>query len=100
VYVTNKKGSSSDDWIYSQLVTHSLIITSRYSLYSAVSHLHQLQSTVAHTLGFSHSASRLPATDLAAQTVGLTLQIFHVNLPVTETVFSTHVDNSLRTNMY
>jgi hypothetical protein len=71
--VTNKTGSSSDDWIYSQLVTQSLVITPRYSLYSAVSRLHQLQFTVAHALGFSRSTSRLPATDLDRQTVSLTL---------------------------
>jgi hypothetical protein len=62
-----------------------------------MSRLHQLQSTVAHTLGFSRSTIRLPATDLDAQTVSLTLQIFHVNLLFTETVISTHADNSLRT---
>jgi hypothetical protein len=55
-----------------------------------------LQSTVAHALGFSVSTS-LPAMDLDAQTLNLTLQIFHVNLPVTEAVFSTHAYNSLRT---
>jgi hypothetical protein len=27
VYATNKTGSSSNDWIYSQLVTHSIVIT-------------------------------------------------------------------------
>jgi hypothetical protein len=65
-----------------------------------MSHLHQLQFTVAHTLGFSVSTSHFPATDLDAQTVSLTLQIFHVNLLVTETVFSTHADNSLWASMY
>jgi hypothetical protein len=60
-----------------------------------MSRLHSLQSTVAHALGFSRSTSRLPAMDLNAQTVSLTLQIFHVNLLVTKTVFSTHANNSL-----
>jgi hypothetical protein len=69
VYATNKTGSSSDDWIYYQVVTPSLIITRTHRLYSAVSHLHQLQSTVAHALGFSPSASRFPATDLDAQII-------------------------------
>jgi hypothetical protein len=32
--------------------------------YSVISHLHTLQSTVAHALGFSISTSRLLATDL------------------------------------
>jgi hypothetical protein len=36
---------------------------------SAVPHLHTLQYTVAHALGFSRSTSRLSATDLDAQTV-------------------------------
>jgi hypothetical protein len=65
-----------------------------------MSRLHQLKFTVAHALGFSRSTSRLSATDVDAQTISLTLQIFHVNLLVTETVFSTHADNSLRTNVY
>jgi hypothetical protein len=53
-----------------------------------MSRLHQLQFTVAHALGFSVSTSRFPGTDLDAQTVSLTLQIFHVNLLFTEAVFS------------
>jgi hypothetical protein len=47
---------------------HSLIITRKHRQYSAVSHLHTLQFTAAHVLGFSLSTSRLPATDLDAQT--------------------------------
>jgi hypothetical protein len=98
MYATNKTGSSSDDCIYYQLVTHSLIITLKHRQYSAMSSLHQLQFTFAHALGFSCSTSRLLATDADAQTVNsLTLRIFHVNLLVTETDFSTHADNSLRT---
>jgi hypothetical protein len=46
------------------------------------------------------STSRLLATDLDAQTVSLTLQIFHVNLLFTEEDFSSHADNSLRTKVY
>jgi hypothetical protein len=69
VHVTNKTGSSSNDWIYYQLVTHSLVITFKYSLCSVISHLHNLQSTVAHALGSSLSTSRLLATDLDTQTV-------------------------------
>jgi hypothetical protein len=60
VYATNKTGSSSDDWIYYQAVTHSLIITLIHSLY-------QLNSAVAHALGFSVHTSRFPATDVDAQ---------------------------------
>jgi hypothetical protein len=93
VYDTNKTGSSSCDWIYSQLAAHSLIITLTQRQYSDVSCLHTLESTVAQALGFSVSTSRFPATDLDAQIVSLTLQIFHINLLVTKTVFSTHADN-------
>jgi hypothetical protein len=82
VYATNKTGSSSDDWIYDQLVAHSFInYTYTMAVQFYVSHLHTLQSTAAHALGFSVSTSRLPATDLYTQTVAvLTLQILHVNL--------------------
>jgi hypothetical protein len=80
-------GSSSDDWIYSQLVTHSVVITLTQRQYSAVSHLHQLQFTVAHALGFSVSTSRFPATDLDANYNSLTLQVLHINLLFTEAVF-------------
>jgi hypothetical protein len=45
-------------------LTHKLHL---HRQYSAVSHLHTLQSTVAHTLGFSRSTSRLPAVDVDAQ---------------------------------
>jgi extradiol dioxygenase family protein len=53
VYATNKTGSSSDDWIYYQVVTHSLLITLTHRLYSFISRSDTLQSTVAHALGFS-----------------------------------------------
>jgi hypothetical protein len=69
VYVTNKMGSSLDDWIYCQLVTHSLIITLKYRPYSAISCLHNLQFTIAHTLEFSVSTGCLLAVDLYTQTV-------------------------------
>jgi hypothetical protein len=61
--------SSSDDWIYYQLVTHSLVITLKYRQYSAISRLHNLQFTIAHTLGFSLSTSHLLATDLNTETI-------------------------------
>jgi hypothetical protein len=97
MYATNKMGSSSDDWIYSQLVTHSLIITRKHRQYSAMSRLHQLQFTVAHALGFPHSTSRLPAADVDANYNSLTLQVLHINLLFTEAVFSTYVDSSYLT---
>jgi hypothetical protein len=56
-----------------------------------MSRLHQLQFTVAHALGFSHSTSRPLATDLDAR---LILQISHISLLFTEAVSSTHADNS------
>jgi hypothetical protein len=74
VYATNKTGSSSDDWIYYQLVTHSLIIALTHRQYSVISRLYTLLFTVANPLGFSVATSRFPATDLEAQTVSLTLE--------------------------
>jgi hypothetical protein len=51
-------GSGSDDWIY----WHSVTISLNYK--QAISDLHNLLFTVAHTLGFSVSTSRILATDL------------------------------------
>jgi hypothetical protein len=68
VYATNKTGSSSDDWIYYQAVTHSLVnYTYTQAVQFYLSFTHQLKSTVALALGFSVSTSRLPATDVDAQ---------------------------------
>jgi hypothetical protein len=47
---SNKTGSSSDEWTYYQLVTHSLFITLKYKQYIAVADLHSSQHTVAHAL--------------------------------------------------
>jgi hypothetical protein len=69
VFVPNKTGCISDDWIYYQLFTHSLVITLKYSHYSTIPRLRQLQFTVAHALGFSVSTSRFPATDLDIQII-------------------------------
>jgi hypothetical protein len=49
VYATNKTGSSSDDWIYYQFLTHSLVITLAsnkalslfYTSYSSSLHTHK-----------------------------------------------------------
>jgi hypothetical protein len=67
VYATNKTGSSSDDWIYYQVVTHSLINYTYTMAIQFISSLRQLKSTVAHALGFSVHTSRFPATDVDAQ---------------------------------
>jgi hypothetical protein len=67
VYATDKTGSSSDDWIYYHLVTHSLINYTHTMAIQFISRLHTLQSTVEHALGFSCSTSRLLATDVDAQ---------------------------------
>jgi hypothetical protein len=67
MYATNKTGSSLDDWIYYQVVTHSHLITHTHSLYSFISLLHQLKFTAAHALEFSVHTSRFPATDVDAQ---------------------------------
>jgi hypothetical protein len=54
-------------FILSWLRAHTLLHSN--SLYSVISRLYSLQSTVAHALGFSVSTSRLLATDLDAQTI-------------------------------
>jgi hypothetical protein len=64
VHATKMTGSSLDDGIYYQLVTHSLLITITHKQYSAITHLQHLQFTVAHALGFPVSTSCLVATDL------------------------------------
>jgi hypothetical protein len=91
VYATDKTGSSSDDWIYYQVVTHSLLITLIHRLYSALSHLHQLKFTVAHALGFSVHTSRFRTT------VSLTLQALHISLLSTEALFTSHAVSSYLT---
>jgi hypothetical protein len=50
-------------------VTHSLLITLKYMLYSAIADLHTFQFTVVHALGFSVFNSRLLATDLNTETI-------------------------------
>jgi hypothetical protein len=66
--------STSDDWIYYQLVTHALLITLTSKQYSAIVDLHNLPTTVAHALGFPVSTSRLPATAF-----NTTLPVLHFN---------------------
>jgi hypothetical protein len=60
VRVTYKKVFGLDDWIY----WHLIDTTRNYRQYSAIAHLHNLQSTVAHALGLSVVTSRILATDL------------------------------------
>jgi hypothetical protein len=50
-------------------VRHALLNTLAHIQYSAISILHLLQFTVAHTLGFSVSTRRFPATDVDAQAI-------------------------------
>jgi hypothetical protein len=92
VYVTNKTGPSSDDWIYYQVVIHLLLITLTHRQYSVISRLHNLQYTVAQALGFSASTSRFSATDIDT-TVTVTLQVLHINLLFAEAFFTIHADN-------
>jgi hypothetical protein len=63
--VTIMTGSSSDDWILLALWLQPLVITLTYS---STTIPHNLQSTVAHALGFSVSISRLLATGLNTET--------------------------------
>jgi hypothetical protein len=67
VYATNKTGSRSDDWIYYQAVTHSLVNYTYTMAVHFISHIHQLNSAVAHALGFSVHTSRFPTTDVDAE---------------------------------
>jgi hypothetical protein len=77
VHATNKTGSSSDDWIYKQLVTHPLLITLTYKSHSSLADLHHLQTTVAHALGFFLSTSHLLATDLDTQTATVSHSVYY-----------------------
>jgi hypothetical protein len=52
IHATKMTGSNSDDWIYLHLVIHSLLIMLTYKQYSTIAHLHTLQFTIAHILGF------------------------------------------------
>jgi hypothetical protein len=63
--MTKMTGSSSDDWILLVLWLEVLLLTLSYN---SVAILHTLQFTVAHTLGFSVSTSRLLAVDLNTET--------------------------------
>jgi hypothetical protein len=53
----------------SSYVTHVLLVTLTHRQYSTIAHLHHLQITVAHALGFPVSISRLLATVLITQTI-------------------------------
>jgi hypothetical protein len=53
----------------SSWVTHTLLITLKYRLYSAITVLHTLQVTVAHALAFPVSRSSFPATDLNTENI-------------------------------
>jgi hypothetical protein len=103
-YVTNKTGSSLDDWIYYQLVMHSLIITLKHGQYSAMSRLHQLQFTDAHALGFSLSTSRLLAAEVDAQILTVlhsqySMQIFFSQKQSSQLTPITHCE-PMCTNLY
>jgi hypothetical protein len=67
--VTNKTGSSSDECIYYNFQLQPLLITLTYRQYSAIAHLHHLQITVAHAVGFFVFTSRFLATDLNIGTI-------------------------------
>jgi hypothetical protein len=67
VYATNKTGSRSDDWIYYQAVTHSLInytYTMVIQLYLSFTPVKVRRCTRTRIL-FFHT-SRFPATDVDA----------------------------------
>jgi hypothetical protein len=66
----------------SSCVTYSLLVTFKCRQNGAIVHLHNFQFTVVHAIEFSVTTSRLPAADLNAQTITVslnhTLQIVHI----------------------
>jgi hypothetical protein len=77
------------------LVTHTLLITFKlHRRYSAIADLHTFQFTVAHTLGFSVSISRLLATDLHTET---STQIATI---ITPEIFQSHFTSSQADLLY
>jgi hypothetical protein len=68
VYATNKTGSSSDDWIYYQAVTHSLInCTYTQSIQCCLSYTQVKVRRCTRTRILLFHTSRFPATDVEAQ---------------------------------
>jgi hypothetical protein len=53
----------------STFVTHTLLVTLKYRQYSGIADLHTFEFTVAHTLGFSVSTSRLVSVGLNTGTI-------------------------------
>jgi hypothetical protein len=51
-----------------EFISTSVTSPLNHTYYSAIAHLHNLQSTIAHTLGFSVSTSHLLAADLNTET--------------------------------
>jgi hypothetical protein len=94
MYATNKTGSSSDDWIYYQLVTHFVVITLTQAIQCYIS----FTPITVHRCTRTRILNPLVVSQQRISThncKSLTLQIFHINLLVTKTVFLTHADNSL-----
>jgi hypothetical protein len=94
VYATNKTGSSSDDWIYYQMVTHSLI---NYTYTMAIEFYLSFTPIRVHRCTHTLVVSQRRISKHTCKSY--TLQIFPINLLFTEAVFSTHADNSLRTKL-
>jgi hypothetical protein len=67
-------------------VTHSILVTFTHRQYSAIAHLHTLQLTVANTLWFTVSTSRLLATDFNTRIIRVSLN---------HTVHILHIQSSL-----
>jgi hypothetical protein len=68
LHATKITGSTSDGWIYSQLLTHSLLATVHTAVqsYRSFTHFPVHRCTRTRT---SVSTSRFPATDLNTQTI-------------------------------
>jgi hypothetical protein len=85
VYATNKTGSSSDDWIYYQMVTHALI---NYTYTQAIQCC--LSFTPVKVYRCTHTRILLFPLVVSQQRISthnynnLTLQVSHINLLITE----------------
>jgi hypothetical protein len=99
VYATNKTGSSSDDWIYYQMVTHSLLITLIHRQYS-LSLVYTLYRPPLHT----HWDSLVPLVVSQQRISTQHCKSYTPNIPrnssIYGTVFTSRADNSLRANVY
>jgi hypothetical protein len=97
VYVTDKTGSSSDDWIYYQLVYTLLVITLIQAVQCYLSFTPVTVQCYTRTRILSLQLSSPSNGSRRSKCNSLILQILHVSL-LTESLFSNHADNSSTTD--